>query len=219
MKKRILLLLLMLSLSMFAFGFNVEVAHCASLPKVDWALLIAGTNRTRIPIEEGYLYWPEALYDTYYVYYVLTRDLQVPKDHIKFLYIDPAGASSEIPEDVAVEQCNSTTVKWAIRAWLAEQAGPEDNVLLYVCTHGGGWYPELKSIGPAARVEINGDEGNEVHESTCDKDVNNDGDKTDWFGVDEGIELSWTYDTGGHGEEYLYDDFSPYIFGLLTVSR
>jgi len=205
MERKLLTLSAIFLLCLPIFGF--KVAYCLSKPKVDWAVLIVGTNAVLSLVIPGGFHNEEALHNAYYMYYVLRNDFGVPADHIKFLHINPEGAWREIPDDVwdSLIQCNKSMVKWVIRYWLAPNATLNDNVLIYIGSHGGGWYADENRTTNAARVEINSDEGNETRESTYGRDINNDGDQNDWFGVDEGLVF---YDTLPEPDyvEYYYDD-------------
>jgi hypothetical protein len=136
-KKKLFVAAMILLLSLPAF--NISIASAASKPTVDWAVIIAGTNEKS---RWGSNLRDElALHDSYYMYYVLTSDLGVSKDNIKFLHVNPLSALFEIPDDVweSLVQCTKSTVNWALSSWLDSHSTSSDNVLIYVSTHGTNW--------------------------------------------------------------------------------
>ena len=152
MKRKLFVVAVILLLSTLIF--NVKVASAASRPTVDWAVIIAGTNEvlgrwgSNLPSNL-------ALHDSYYMYYVLTSDLGVPKDNIKFLHPNPGSVFWEIPDDVwaLLVQCTKEMVNWALSSWLGSHSTSSDNVLIYVCTHG------------TTRFDYSGDEADGLDEA------------------------------------------------------
>jgi len=95
---------------------------------------------------------------------------------------------------------NETTkenVIWAITEWLQQRSGPNDIVFVYFAVHGLGYkngydyandndaQKKLKNL-----LDTNGDEDDEVSETTLGFDINENGDPDDWVGIDEELYLT-----------------------------
>jgi hypothetical protein len=81
-----------------------------------------------------------------------------------------------------------SNVRAAITSWLHDRSTANDIVFIYFSSHGGG-YNAMGNQLEGGRTEVSSDEGPEVRESTLGIDVNNDGDKNDWVGVDESLQV------------------------------
>jgi hypothetical protein len=146
---------------------NLNLVSSSASVRVNWALLISGSNalfghQSREP-----------LCDCYYMFHLLTSHWGIPRDHIKFLDIYPADAEyGYVPLGTIDGDCrNYSNVKVAID-WLKARSTSNDNVLIFIASHGGGYSPPEISGG---RVDVSGDEGSEVWDGSR------------WYGVDECI--------------------------------
>jgi len=198
--RRAIPVLLIIVFSMFTFNFTLNFPTAkatASKPKVDWALIIQGTDYGvgRYGLEEI----PASLHDCYYMFYILTHDLGVPRDHIKFLSLHKLDYEwlGDVPPGTFDDFTDPEAVMNAF-AWLKSKSTINDNVLIFIFTHGGGYKPDEGLRG--GRIDLDGDEGNEHW------------DGTKWFGVDECLRFG-SY--GGGSEWFFWDDeFRGNLTGL-----
>jgi len=137
------------------------------------------------------------------MFHVLREHLGVPRNHIRFLHIWSADDGFVVPYGTIDAQTTKTQIKYTLNTWL--QSTSSDNVLLFIFSHGSGYLAEANAISSAATKEIGGDEGDEILESTYGQDVNGDGDKNDWFGVDESLVLV-SHDLSQPPEYYSDDE-------------
>jgi hypothetical protein len=202
MKVKIFVLTFLLLLSMIAF--NVKIASATYPPKVDWAVIVVGTNAVINSITgQPTSGTDEPLRTAYYMFHVLRDHFGVPRNHIRFLHIDPSDNGFVVPYGTIDAECTKEEIKYTFSTWL--QSTSNDNVLIYIGSHGGGYFAETNTMSYGARKEIGGDEGNETLESTYGQDVNGDGDKNDWFGVDESFALIDGNEPSYYAQCY-YDD-------------
>jgi hypothetical protein len=176
---------------------NLNLVSSSASVRVNWALLISGTNeiwstRTREP-----------LCDCYYMFHLLTSHWGVPRDHIKFLDINPTDAQyGYVPPGTIDDNCrNYSNVKTAID-WLKARSTSSDNVLIFIASHGGGYSPGMSLEQSGGRVDVSGDEGGEVW----------DGSK--WYGVDECIVFKDDYVYPPVLWQYWDDDFKTDLTGM-----
>ncbi|RLE41381.1 hypothetical protein DRJ16_06410, partial [Candidatus Woesearchaeota archaeon] len=154
-----------------------------------WALIINGDS--------------SFIADTDYMYHTLTH-------HYVFdgvYYLSPS-----FPHPGVNARATKANVRSAITDWLTDHSDSNDIVLIYFSGHGGGYHHEHRSI-EGGRIDISGDEGSEVRESTLGYDANNDGDTDDWVGIDEclwiGNEQYW--------DDEMREDLSTLNYGRLII--
>ena len=204
MKKKLLITALILLLSLPVFSINI--ARCATRPRVDWAVLISGTN-----LRSGTLdtWTREPLRNCYYMLHILTNDWGVPRNHIKFLDIRPKLAewhpgiispernNTVVPVGTIDANCTIDDVDSTINDWLKPNCKSTDNALIFITTHGGGWKPGEYLEDTGGQIDTSGDEGVE----------------SDGVGVDECLKFE---DFAGVVPEQQYwdDDFNETLKGL-----
>lgn len=130
-------IILLLSLSVF----NINIAQGATRPRVDWAVLISGTNVfLQIPGPDEYTREPLR---NYYMLHILVDDWGLSRDHIKSLDIrpdlaEPPGLDSMVPPRTIDAWCDVGNVTSIINDWLKRNCESTDNVLIFISSHGGG---------------------------------------------------------------------------------
>jgi hypothetical protein len=158
-------IILLLSLSVF----NINIAQGATRPRVDWAVLISGTNVfPQIPGPDEYT--REPLRNCYYMLHILSNDWGVPRDHIKFLHIrpdydewhpgiiSPKRNNTVVPQGTIDANCTIDDVDSTINDWLKPNCKSTDNALIFITTHGGGWKPGEYLEDTGGRIDTSGDE-------------------------------------------------------------
>jgi len=192
MKKAYVALVVLLVVSIVS---NLNLASSSTSVRVNWALLISGTN---------YLYpfqTREPLRDCYYMFHLLTSHWGVSRDHIKFLDINPTDAQySWVPWGTIDGNCSYSSVKAAID-WLKAHSTSNDNVLIFIASHGGGYDPGMSLEQSGGRIDVSRDEGNETWGGS------------EWYGVDECIKFD---DAGDSSKRWWYwdDDFKTDSTGM-----
>jgi len=182
------LLGVMLILLFFGSTLYVKTASATYPLKVDWAVIIVGTDCLFDLITQGRQdHTCEPLRTAFYLFHVLREHFGVPRNHIRFLDVWLDDDGFEVPYGTIDAEATKAEIKYTLNTWL--QSTPNDNVLLFIFAHGSGYLSEANSISSSATREIGGDEGDEILESTYGQDVNGNGDKNDWFGVDESLVL------------------------------
>jgi hypothetical protein len=179
----------------FSIVSNLNLASSSTSVRVNWALLVSGTN---------YLYpfqTREPLRDCYYMFHLLTSHWGVPRDHIKFLDINPTDAQySWVPWGTIDGNCSYSSVKAAID-WLKAHSTSNDNVLIFIASHGGGYDPGMSLEQSGGRIDVSGDEGSETWGGS------------EWYGVDECIMFD---DAGDSSKRWWYwdDDLKSDLAGI-----
>jgi len=180
-----------------AILFSVTVMHTPSTAHAAegklWAVIVCCTPDLA---QES-----EFLYETLTTYYNFTD--------IYYLHVD-----TSVPGVDA--EATKRNVRLALNTTLAQWSGPDDIVFIYFMSHGGGWnmlnyWMCSPNTFMGGQVDLNGDEGNEVRESSVmpnPMDVNHDGDFNDWFGVDEVMFLQ------NFTELYLDDELASDLHGV-----
>jgi hypothetical protein len=126
----------------------------------------------------------------------------VPRDHIKFLDINPTDAQfSYCPWGTIDDDCRTYGKVRTAMEWLKAQSTSSDNVLIFIASHGGGYLPGTSLEYTDGRIDYSGYEGSETW----------DGSK--WFGVDECIVFK---DAGDSSVKWCYwdDDFKTDLAGI-----
>jgi hypothetical protein len=165
MKKKLFIVLVILLVCLPAF--NIKIAWCTSRPAVNWAILVAGTNAAINPFGLPSARTEEALHNCYYMFHVLRNDFGVARNHIRFLHIAPGSVKGkEVPYDDIDGECTSgDDVESAIN-WVKSQCGSSDNVLIFIASHGGGYWADMGVMTRGGRIDYDGDEdGDGVDES------------------------------------------------------
>jgi hypothetical protein len=163
MEKKLFVMAIILLLSLPIF--NISIGRCASRPRVDWAVLISGTNLgSGIPDELT----REPLRNCYYMLHILTNDWGVPRNHIKFLHIRPELVEWPVEEIVPPEtidaNCTIDDVNSTINDWLKPNCKSTDNALIFITTHGGGWNTETNKMEGGRIDDDDDEEGDGVDE-------------------------------------------------------
>jgi hypothetical protein len=160
MEKKLFVMAIILLFSLPVFSINIARCTTRSRPRVDWAVLISGTNlRSGTPPT----YTREPLRNCYYMLHILTNDWGVPRDHIKFLHIRPELVEWPFEEIVPVgtidANCTIDDVDSTINDWLKPNCKSTDNALIFITTHGGGWKPREYLEDTGGQIDTSGDEG------------------------------------------------------------